>query len=86
MPKKKAGRKGGKSSRGFYFHSGRGWYAMQDGKPYSLLDTDGLHHEDPKPPEKIARESHARWLTEQTQHSQQEQRAEAKRFAGRHSA
>ncbi|QDV73192.1 tyrosine-type recombinase/integrase [Botrimarina mediterranea] len=82
MTKKRAGRKGGKSSRGFYFRSGRGWYALRDGKSYPLLDADGVHHKDPKLPERVARESHARWLTEQTQADQQRLRDEKRRYEG----
>lgn len=79
MANKGRGRKGGKHNRGFYFRSGRGWYALAEGLSYPLCGTDSEHLKDPKTPERLLREAHARWLTERDKADREARRAEQSR-------
>lgn len=62
MGKRKAGRRKGGKKRGYFYHSGRGWYALdskQKAKP--LRDDNGQHIKDRQVDEAVLRDAYARW-------------------------
>ena len=62
MPKTLPGRKRGGKYRGFFYRQERGWCAHDCGRMVPLRDSDGRPLKDPKLPQKLVREAHARWL------------------------
>jgi len=48
-------------NRGYFYRKGRGWYANDNGRMTSWRDPSGQVLKDPKTPDKIVREAHARW-------------------------
>ena len=67
MTKKKAGRKHGSKTKGYYFRKGRGWYALSAGRSVQLLGTTGLPLKDARLADRTVREAYARWLVDQQQ-------------------
>lgn len=66
MSKRKVGRRKGGKKRGYFFHAGRGWYALdarQKAKP--LRDEQGQHIKDKQTDEKVLRDAYARWRLSQ---------------------
>jgi hypothetical protein len=62
MPKTSSGRKRGGKNRGYFYRKGRGWHVVDSGQMIALLDSQGNKLKDPKLPDRVVREAHARWL------------------------
>ena len=83
MSKKSSGRKSGGANRGYFYRSGRGWYASNEGSPKALRDPDGRPIKAAKTPHSKLREALARFQSN-ADHSARERRASQDRLAQAH--
>jgi integrase len=62
MAARKIGRKLKSRNKGYFYRSGRGWYATEGARKVPLTDEFGEHIKDPKADAEVVREAHARYL------------------------
>lgn len=61
------GRTTGGRNRGYFFRTGRGWYARRDGRYVPLLDDDGNHLKDKSTPKATVKAAYQRLISEPEQ-------------------
>lgn len=67
----KRGRKTNSRNKGYFFRTGRGWYATEGNKKIPLTDAAGNHLKDPKAGPEIVKEAHARYLLTRSEQPRQ---------------
>ncbi len=70
MAKKVQRRKKGGHNKGYFFRTGRGWYAVDGTRQVPLRYEDGVHIKDSKADDRDIREAHARFVLDRQQEAE----------------